>query len=101
MTRKQIRAIQEAEKKKDVAVMLKQSEVEGLIEETKRVTNQIAVNGLVAAFAMSLNDEFGFATKRIGRVLESTRKKFEAMLSDHLTHEDVMKWCHENNIEIQ
>ena len=104
MVRREKREAERLALKLDKSIMMKQSDINELIlrtmEATRKEVNAEIVKALVASFAMSLNDEFGFSTKRIARVLERTKKKYDDILTDHLTQEDVYQWCEENNIEI-
>lgn len=98
MNRQQIR---EQKRKKEPSVMYKQSDFEAIFEQTKRITTKLVINGLIAVFAMSLNDENGFGTKRINAVLDSTRRKYESIATKHLSLEDIEKWCAEKNIVLE
>ena len=101
MNRKDRRRAGVAKDSKDAIVMYKEKDFEAMFEQTKQVTTRLVTRGLLAAFAISLNDEFEFSTKRVNRVLDSTRAKFADIISNHLTLDDVEDWCHEKNIVLE
>jgi hypothetical protein len=69
--------------------------------ETQRIeTIRDTINLIVGIMAISLNNEFGFSTKRINKLIRRMFLQLECIKSpdNELTRKDVEQWCKENDI---
>jgi hypothetical protein len=68
-------------------------------EEKDKIINEAlktASKSVVVAFVLALESECGFKKKRIEKVLDRTRKTFEAMQEGTINTKEMLSYCKEN-----
>lgn len=84
--------------KKAVQDMAK--EAEKRIEEERKMAQAFAVETLIHAAALAMNDEFEFGTKRIQRFISRLEGLMQDFVGERLTLDDIKHWCEEKKIVI-
>ena len=70
-------------------------ETEKTIQETQKKT----IKSMILVFVMALNNELGFGSVRINRVIERASLQFQCLESGELSQDDLENWCKENDIK--
>ena len=94
------RAEREGKKTPHILTKITTDEYMKTLEERHYRATKEAVQVMTAIMAISLNNEYGFSTKRIQRLIDRMRLQFERIAEKTLEPEDLMKWCEEHNIEL-
>lgn len=71
-----------------------------MLESTKKSTTKAACDIMTCVFAIALNNEYGFGTTRINRILSRVKLQLECINDGHLSAGDIKRWCEENKINL-
>jgi hypothetical protein len=76
------------------------NEIDRAIEGIKRHTTYGAVKVMSAVMAISLNDEYGFGTNRIQKLLDKMKSQLECIEHNTVNINDIYTWCENKNIRL-
>jgi hypothetical protein len=75
-------------------------QIDKAIEGIKRNATYGAVKVMSAVMAISLNDEYGFGTTRIQKLLDRMKSQLECIERNTVDINDIYKWCDDKAIRL-
>ena len=83
---------------KDVKYMISKNELATTTDKHMRSAMNEVTSNLIAAFLMSLSDEFGFGVHRLNRIITRTNNNMSCIRDGLVTIEDIKVWCNKKGL---
>jgi len=77
-----------------------ENDVQTMLDEAKLTSTKQACEVMTSVFAMALNNEYGFGTQRINKLIQRVRLQLECISGGLVTAADIRHWCFENKINL-